>query len=66
MRPPVDVFRRLLKRLVLGAALIPLAEGPMPKAFGADAPLITADEASGLKRPVGVAPGQRRRLDCAG
>jgi hypothetical protein len=45
MRPPVDqARRRLLKRLLLGAALVPLADGRITRAFAADAPLITGDD----------------------
>lgn len=36
--------RRLLKKLVLGATLIPLVDMPIPAAFAADTPLVTADD----------------------
>jgi len=44
MKSLVDQSRRqLLKKLALGATLIPLADMP-PAAFAADAPLVTADD----------------------
>jgi hypothetical protein len=39
-----DSRRQLLKRLMLGAALVPLANMPIQRAFGADAPLVTTDD----------------------
>jgi len=45
MKSLVDQSRRqLLKKLVLGATLMPLADMPMPAAFAADAPLVTAED----------------------
>ena len=45
MRPLVVTSRRqLLKRLMLGAALLPLSDGLIPKAFAADTPLVATDD----------------------
>jgi hypothetical protein len=59
--------RQLLKKLMLGAALIPLADITVQKAFGADAPLVTADDptAKALKytpdaaKATGAKPGSK-------
>jgi hypothetical protein len=38
--------RRLLKRVILGVALIPIAGLPLRAAIAADLPLVTADDAT--------------------
>jgi len=42
--PTSESRRRLLKRLTLGVALAPIAALPLREAWGADAPLVSADD----------------------
>ena len=45
MRQRIDESRRrLLQRLALAAAIIPIASAPLRRALAADAPLVTADD----------------------
>jgi hypothetical protein len=39
-----DSRRRLLKKVALGVAILPLAAGPLRRAVAADAPLVTDDD----------------------
>jgi hypothetical protein len=47
MRPVIDESRRrLLKRVTLGVALLPIAGVPLRVALAADLPLVTSDDAT--------------------